>query len=528
MSVLERQAPSATASSTPARPRRWLGPVAIGALGVVLSAFLSWQPSIWYDEAATISATGRSWPQLWSLLAHVDAVHGLYYGGMHLWFDLVGYTPFTLRLPSALATGATGALTVLLVRRLVTGRIAVLAGLLLELLPRITWAGAEGRSYAATALLAVALTTLFVTACRSTRARWWVAYGLLAALSTVFFAYLALIVAAHGVTAALTWWAARRDGSPPTGAGRSAARSLGCWAAASASAAALVLPFAAVVVAQSGQVSWIDPIGATTLRGILVTQLFYKNPPFAAVGWTLVALGTVLLAVRAVRQSRAQPTRQEVSPPGPSLLAITLPWIVVPTIGLLVASALVSPLYSPRYLTFVAPAAAALMAVAVAALRRRRLIAVVIAASVALALPQYLEQRAPEAKQESTWSDVAELVSSERSSEPMSTPQAVIYGPVRRHATATTRVIAVSYPDAFAGLIDVRLKTPAAETGRLWETRYPLEQVTSRLDEASVVWLITSTKQDWRPSVTRTLEGLGYRVDSEWAFTGVTVTRYRR
>ncbi|WP_394770528.1 glycosyltransferase family 39 protein [Lacisediminihabitans sp.] len=486
MSVLERQAPSATASPT-ARPRRWLGPLAIGALGVVITALLSWQPSIWYDEAATISATTRSWPQLWSMLGTVDAVHGLYYGVMHLWFDLVGYTPFTLRLPSALATGAAAAATVLLVRRLSSGRVAVLAGLLLVLLPRITWAGAEGRSYAATALFAVALTTVFVSAWRSGRTRWWVSYGLFAALGTVFFAYLALIVAAHGVTAALTWLAERRGNATRPG---HSSRSLGRWAIASASAAVLLLPFAAVVVAQSGQVSWIDPIGPTTLRGIFVTQLFYKNPLFAAVGWLLVALGAVLLALRSTRRSRARTTPPERWSPGPSLLAITLPWIVVPTMGLLVASMLVSPLYSPRYLTFVTPAAAALMAVAVAALRRRRLIAVVIAACLALALPHYLAQRAPEAKQESSWSDVAALVSAERANEPMSTPQAVIYGPVRRHASATTRVIAVSYPDAFDGLIDVKLKTPAAETGRLWETRYPLDAVTARLDDTAVVWLV--------------------------------------
>jgi mannosyltransferase len=522
MSVLERQAPAATAPAAPTLPRHWIGPLVIGALGVALAAMLSWQPSIWYDEAATISATTRSWPQLWSMLGTVDAVHGLYYAAMHLWFDLVGYTPFTLRLPSALATGAAAALTVVLVRRLASGRVAVLAGLLFVLLPRITWAGAEGRSYAATALFAVALTLLFVTAWRATgRARWWVAYGALAALGTVFFAYLALLVAAHGVTAALTWLCARGDGLTR----RHISRSLRGWAIASAAAAALVLPFAAVVVGQSGQVSWIHPIGSTTLRGILITQLFYKNPLFAAVGWTLVILGVLLLALRSRSPTSGSPAS---SPPGPSLLAIALPWIVVPTLGLIVASLVVSPLYSPRYLTFVAPAAAALMAVAVAALRRRRLVVVAVAASVALALPQYVAQRAPEAKQESSWSQVAALVSSERASTPMSTPQAVIYGPLRRHSAATTRVIAVSYPDAFEGLIDVKLKTPAAETGRLWETRYPLEQVTPRLADAPVVWLVTSTKQDWRPSVTEKLGDLGYRVDTAWTFTGVNVIRYRR
>src|SRR5579859_8173344 len=36
-------------------------------------------PSYWRDEAATLSATSRSLPQLLRMLGHIDAVHGLYY-----------------------------------------------------------------------------------------------------------------------------------------------------------------------------------------------------------------------------------------------------------------------------------------------------------------------------------------------------------------------------------------------------------------------------------------------------------------
>ena len=40
----------------------------IGALAVVATAAFSWVPSIWYDEAATVTSATRSWPQLWAEL----------------------------------------------------------------------------------------------------------------------------------------------------------------------------------------------------------------------------------------------------------------------------------------------------------------------------------------------------------------------------------------------------------------------------------------------------------------------------
>ncbi|MET4783376.1 hypothetical protein [Glaciihabitans sp. UYNi722] len=51
--------------------------------------------------------------------------------------------------------------------------------------------------------------------------------------------------------------------------------------------------------------------------------------------------------------------------------------------------------------------------------------------------------------------------------------------------------------------------------------------MTGRLAGVGVVWLVTSDKQDWRPSITQKLGALGYALDGEWSFTGVNVLRYR-
>ena len=499
----------------------------IGIIGTLLTFAWAWQPSLWFDEAATVSATMRSWPELGRMLGSVDAVHGLYYAGMHLWFDLVGYSPFTLRLPSAVAVGVAAALIVLLVSSRAARSTAILAGVAFCLLPRVTWMGTEGRSYALTATLAVALTLLFLAAWRygpaprRIRLLWWAAYGVAAVLCTIVFIYLAFLVAAHGATALWTFLADRRRGD------RTTHRSLLGWAVSSTAAALVLLPFALAVVRQAGQVSWIEPVTWSTVESALVTQWFYLNPAFAWAGWALILVGIVRLARRPGAPAMSGVDTAQVTARNPSLLAIAVPWLVVPTLGVVAVSLVVSPLYSPRYLTFCAPAAGILIGVGLRALNRRWLVVAALVALIALAAPQFVAQRMPESKQNSSWSEVSAFIASERAAAPDDNA-AIIYGPVRQHPAATTRVIAYSYPDAFAGLLDVKLKTPAAQTGQLWETRYALDEVTDRFAGIDTVWLVTSNKQDWRPSVTAKLAALGYALDDERAFTGVNVLRYSR
>lgn len=517
----------------------------IGLVGFTLAVAFSWVPSLWYDEAATVIGATRSWAQLAEMLESVDAVHGLFYALMHVWFDLVGYTPFTLRLPSAVATGVAAALLVPLVGQFAPRATALLAGLLFCLLPRITWMGEEGRSFALSTMFALLLTLVFLAASRRSTApsavasgsssarrvwvrwRWWALYAVLAIVATTLFLYVCLVVVAHGVTALCTVLAARRGRAP-----RGWAALIG-WGAASAVAGLVLLPFVDEVVGQAGQVGWIKEIGATTFDDIVVVQWFLFNPGFAAFGWVLILGGLAVLGIRA-RRGRLGRTAgfaqaADAAVPGqPSLLALVVPWLVVPTLALIVLSLVMTPVFSPRYLAFSAPAAAILMAVAVSALPRRWLRVTAVLACVALTAPGYVAQRLPDAKQQSSWNEVADLIAAERALEPAGAGEAIIYGPVRQHPSATTRVIAYSYPDAFAGLVDVKLRTPAAETGQLWETRYPIDEVTDRFTGMDTVWLVTSDKQDWRPSVTAKLAVLGYGLDTEWNLTRVNVLRFEK
>ena len=100
------------------------------------------------DEAASLLSAQRSFDSLFTMLGHVDAVHGLYYVLLHLWIGVAGTSPFAIRLPSAVATGLAAAAVAWMCGRLGSRRLALLAGIVAAVLPRLTFAGEEARSYA--------------------------------------------------------------------------------------------------------------------------------------------------------------------------------------------------------------------------------------------------------------------------------------------------------------------------------------------------------------------------------------------
>ncbi|MCS6556035.1 hypothetical protein [Curtobacterium flaccumfaciens] len=69
--------------------------------GTLITLITITHRTIWLDDNAIIAASTRSWDALQDLTGRIDLVHAAYYVGMHLWFDLVGYSPFTLRFLSA-------------------------------------------------------------------------------------------------------------------------------------------------------------------------------------------------------------------------------------------------------------------------------------------------------------------------------------------------------------------------------------------------------------------------------------------
>jgi mannosyltransferase len=480
-----------------------LAPALVGLLGLAIALVGIGTPSVWYDESATVTSATRSWSQLWAMSGNVDAVHLAYYAVMHVVFDLVGYSPMSLRVPSAIAVGIAAALTVVLGRVLYRPRLGVIAGIVFVLLPRTTWMGTEGRSYALTAALAVLTTILLVLASRNSSRRLWALYAIAVTVSCIVFVYLALVVVAHAV--AMAWWvnSSRSRSWPPV------AR----WMRWTALATAVVIPFALAVIGQSGQVHWLPEVDVDTLRMVVVGQWFYTSGWFAVVGWTLLVAGAVALAR---------------GPRGLSPASVLLPLVVVPTAALILVSVVAMPVYTPRYLSFCLPFVALVMGGAIDRFAPRGTAVVALAVLAALAVPQIVAQRQSEAKEDSSWSQVADLIASERAAAAPDTTTAIVYGTVQYHPKASARVMAYSYPDAFAGTVDVTLGIPAAETAQLWETRFPLASRLDRLDGVDAVYLITSDSRDQRPQTTETLERDGWRVADTWDLTDVHVLKYER
>ena len=93
-------------------PQSVRGDAVLGLVVVLLTLVGAWRVSPWLDEVATAHVVGYSsrdmasmWQGIPTLPSGSDMVHAAYYEVVHWWVDLVGITPFTLRLPSVIAAG---------------------------------------------------------------------------------------------------------------------------------------------------------------------------------------------------------------------------------------------------------------------------------------------------------------------------------------------------------------------------------------------------------------------------------------
>ncbi|GAA4674605.1 glycosyltransferase family 39 protein [Frondihabitans cladoniiphilus] len=507
-------------------PRRRTGAVAvaIGIVAAVVTFFFSWVPSLWFDEAATIVSATRSWGSFFHEIRSVDAVSAVYYAIMHLWFLVVPVSPLSLRLPSSIATGVATMLVVLLADRLLgrthgadrpLARFAgPIAGIVFLALPRVTWMGTEGRSYAFTAALAAGSTLVLVVALDRARRGVrtmpvWALFAIVTVVSGYVFVYSILLLASQVVTVLLILWMDRRAAAPSL-----PARDLRRFAGASLLSILLVAPLVLLASKQTGQISWIARPGASTVYNFFEGQWFTENGEAAVVGWLLLLAGAVVL----VRRRRGE---------GGTILALLIPAIFLPAIALLVVSLVHTPLYVSRYVTFSAPAVAILTSAALAAvpIRFRFLTPIALVVVLGLSVPTYLAQRTEGAKDASNWQAVAATLSRQRQSESSTAAEVILYGPSIEGETASLRMIADGYPSAFAGMDDI---TAIPGSGALWTEQASLTASLPKVSGAGSVWLVTLTnpKFDVEASTTRLVATKGFIESGVWHFTGMDLVRY--
>jgi hypothetical protein len=120
-----------------------------GLLAFVLCLIQSGDRSLWLDEGATIAIVSQHGSALWRAIAHDGGNMFAYYLLIHVLQAAFGHSLVLLRLPSAIADGATAAIASAIGLRLFSNRsIALSAGLLTAVsLPLIFW-GQDIRGYA--------------------------------------------------------------------------------------------------------------------------------------------------------------------------------------------------------------------------------------------------------------------------------------------------------------------------------------------------------------------------------------------
>jgi mannosyltransferase len=479
----------------PSSGARFTLPVAIGPLsavlgivGAVVTMLGSWNPSFWGDEAASVMSAERPLSTLWGELGRVDAVHGAYYVFLHFWIQLFGATEFAVRLPSAIAIGIAVAGTVVLANMLLTRQIAVIAGIIFLILPRVTLIGTEGRSYAMATALAVWSSVLLVTLLRArvTRLLPWLAYGIVIALSIYVFLYLVLLAGIHLLVMLST---------------RGNRSLLRRWLAAAGVAVVLAGPVLAYGLTQHHQIAFLAKRNYATAQSVVVTQWF-DSPWLAAASWVLLVVGSVLV----VRRFRAD-------------AVLLLGWFALPTAALMIGNSLVAPMYSTRYVSFCTPAVAIVMAAGLSILSHNWIRVLAVAALVGLAVPSYLSERGQYAKNNSDFRQAAQVVAAH------ATPgDAVVFDETVKPSIKPRLAIHL-YPQDFAELSDVTLKTPYSRLSGIWDSVSPI--TAAELGTTHTVWALEVPGTGIPADVLR-LESFGYTVTNQFPIHLTTVYELTR
>ncbi|NEA25450.1 glycosyltransferase family 39 protein [Actinomadura bangladeshensis] len=508
MTATPREAPS-TGGATPSPSRadwararrlavRWapLIPVAV-TLAVTLTGIR--RPSLWLDEAATISLTTRSAGDMFRVFDHLDIVHALYYLAMRPWVLLFGTGELAMRLPSALAMAAAAGGIAVIGRRCLGTAAGLLGGLAFAASVPVTRFAQEARSYAMVTAVAVLATYLLVRAVADgERAPWrWLAgYAPVVIVLGLLNLNAVLLVAAHGVTLLAV---RTRRGIRVR------------WLVSLALAAAPLVPFVLAAQDQKFQVAWLPQPSWSTL---------WVLAQFMAGGRWAVASLLALAAVGVAAGLRARGTA--------SLAAVALPWFVVPPALMLVMSVVSDPIFMYRYTVFCVPGAALLAGAGLArlaALRRRSVgsaaLAVAAAALVVPALPGHVHARRQDSRPDDTRA-AADIVRAHARP-----GDAIVYlaGAVRWSASA--------YPDVFGRLRDIDAREdPVAAANLKGRDLYP-RQLRPKLARVRRVWVMNHRALDpHEPIIDRreqAVQAAGpWRTVGSWTFRGGWLVLYER
>lgn len=515
---IEHMAAPRTRRRVSTAERAW---VSIGTLTILVIELVALGvPSFWYDEAATYSAASRTWSGLWALLGNIDAVHGLFYSLQHPLVHLVGPNTFAMRAPSALAVALTAAGVYALTRRYGSPLSATAGAVIFVGLARTSSVAVEARSFALAALVATVLSLILISALRGTRRAktgWLLLYIVLAVAGIYLYVYLALVVVAHACT--VLW---SRPGR------RTAAAAL----AALAVIGVLCLPLVAAVLSQRGQLGGTFPVTVETWTYVFFSQFFDQQWAQALAVWGLLGASAGVLLLRGSRKragtsDTATSHRAHDDDEGrhPSLLAFTVPWLLLPTAVIVAISTMSPTIYQPRALVISAPALCILVAEAARRAFGARVAIVAALVVVALGVGPFVAARQLTSQGED-WPVVAEHLATRAAR-----GDGIVYSqPVDYHSWPS--LIRITYPWAVDELDDVTLAQPYTEIPELFDRRIPLASTvaTDRLDDLGRVWYVRSqlaTAQSIHKDAA-VLSAAGFTRTSTWSGPRTSVEEWVR
>ena len=344
----------------------WLWCILLLASGVRFYGFTT--SAIWCDEGSSLMLSDYSLPGIWFHAAH-DVHPPLYFMLLHGWIALFGDSLVSIRTLSVLPGIATVLLGIWLVRLIATQRAALLAGLLLALLPIAVRYSQEVRMYSLLGMWLIAATIALVYWVKAPhKSRYLAVYTVLMAAAFYTHYFTAFCVIAHWLYLLLsgrsTGWLIKRP----------------AWWLANAVIVLLFLPWLPGLIdllqhmdelKAGGDVGWEPAVEARSLPAMMWQFLLQDegdNLPWPLFWLAPVSLcaGIVWMAVRDATPNKFR------------MLVAT--YTLVPILAIFALS-FISPLFIERYLMFAALGLPLLAGIAIDhLLKHRRALAIALLA----------------------------------------------------------------------------------------------------------------------------------------------------
>ncbi len=180
--------------------------VLLTVLGGLMRRYHLGQQGLWFDEADIVIRARQPLPELLRNFVNPGENGPLYTFGLACWIKLFGTSAIAVRLPAAIAGTLAIPAMYGLGRELRGPRLGLIAATLLTLSPYAHWYAQDAKMYSLLVLLTIVATWLLLGALRR-GGTVWIAYGVVAAVTLGVHAAFLLVLIAHGVIAAVVWWA---------------------------------------------------------------------------------------------------------------------------------------------------------------------------------------------------------------------------------------------------------------------------------------------------------------------------------